>query len=144
MITQAITEEARNKILNSVGEYKPESGGVIACSDEGIIVDFYFDTEAGTGQASYKPSIEAINQQVNCTWAKLGCHFRGMVHSHPIHGNSDLSNSDVDMAKKIMLHNNLPSMLLIVVHSKNLFAWEVFCDENESRSQIEARKLEVI
>ena len=124
--TVRIKKDTYLNILNSIGKHEPESGGIIACSIDNDIVDFYFDVTAGTGKISYIPSISDINKKVNEDWGLLKYHFGGIVHSHPLISNSIYpSNSDIKMAEKIMLHNNLTSLFLIIVQGMKLSTWNV-------------------
>lgn len=124
--TVKIKKNVYHDILFSVGKYEPESGGIIACNLNGDIVDFYFDWEAGIGQINYVPSVDTINKKINNKWHLLNYVFGGIVHSHPLAASSSPSITDIRMALKIITHNYLESMLLIIVQKSKLSVWNVF------------------
>lgn len=123
-----ILNKVRDEILETVGYFPAESGGVLARDTQGVLVDFYFDCGAGIGKRSYIPTLNAINQQVNRQWHPLGCHFAGLVHSHPSHTNGKPSAEDIKMAQRIICRNHLSDMLLIIVYRKTLLTWNAYPD----------------
>lgn len=125
--------EVKEKILRSVGCCDAESGGVIARNPDDMIVDFYFDWEAGSGNISYVPSRDAINSQVNNRWQPLGYRFAGIVHSHPPAASREPSAADVRMAEKIIRCNRLKKIILIIVQADALSVWSV-SDDNRLES----------
>ena len=130
-----IYESTHKKILDSVGTYCAESGGVLACNQDSQIVDFFFDLDAGTGKKSYIPSQSAINHRVNQVWIPLGYHFGGVVHSHPEESSGNPSVPDIRMAERILQHNHLHEMYIIIVQKKTMLAWRVSLN-NESKPQV--------
>lgn len=134
-----IYREVKNKILESIGNCEAESGGIIACNQEDTITEFYFDFEAGSGKTSYIPSQNAINKQVNEIWRSSGYCFCGIVHSHPAKASYIPSVIDLKMAEKIVLHNHLEEILLMIIHKKIIRVWKM-----APNSQLEPCELTMI
>lgn len=78
-----ITKEAYNKIMSTVGCYRPETGGALFSDDGGYtVMSFVYDRRSGRTGASYSPNTEFINEIITQN-RKIGYTFVGFVHSHP-------------------------------------------------------------
>ena len=97
-----IKEEVLTAIKNTVGNFLPETGGIIGQKD-GIVCRFYFDDNSESGRAYYYPSVQTLNETIR-KWDEEGCTFCGIVHSH---GNQDfrLSEKDKELANAILSVN---------------------------------------
>lgn len=140
-MTVEILEHAWTKIMDSVGTYQAESGGVIACNEAAQIVDFFFDSDAGVGNRCYIPNQAAINRHVNQVWRPLGYRFGGVVHSHPEGSSCTPSAPDVKMAEKIILHNGLCELYLVIVQQNKSGIWRAVVDE---LSQIKVESCDLV
>ena len=129
-------------VLKSMREvlckYPAECGGVIACNPDGIIVDFYFDHEAGTGNMFYSPSVSAINEVVNNKWHSGGLRFAGVAHSHPEKSKLYPSNSDLRAAERILLNNEgLEEILLLIAMGENVKVWKMQLNQQLQECEIQ-------
>ena len=51
-----ISPKVLTEIMDTIGRQKPECGGILAADQNGGIADYYFDADAGVGNATYIPS----------------------------------------------------------------------------------------
>lgn len=124
--------DIQRSILETIGNTQPESGGILGCCKDNVITAFYFDEAAGTGKRSYIPTTKAIEHQINEVWYPLGFEFGGLIHSHPDYATPTLSTPDIQMAEKIMRHNQLKQLILIVVYRKTLYTWLTYFDQQDT------------
>lgn len=89
------------KILNALSNRKPEQGGIIGCSKESVIDNFYFDeSPVCSSVSSYTPNAKVLNEVINVKWANDDIRFVGVIHSHLI--NKELSREDIDFARDVL------------------------------------------
>lgn len=124
-MTIEIYPKVKNVILSAIRCHDAESGGIIACDRKGIVVDFYFDRDAGTGRRTYIPSRETLNRHINDVWGPQGYHFIGIVHSHPEVSPCALSREDIRAGETILRYNQLQQIILMVVQKKRWAAWYI-------------------
>ena len=72
----------------------------------------------------YVPDIDDLQEQLS-VWDKTNITFRGIIHSHTI--GDRLSPLDIQMARKVMDANMLPSLLMPVylIREKRIVCYEV-------------------
>ena len=69
-------------ILNTLGTYRPECGGVLGAGEDGVITHYYFDSTGKSEPKCYTPDVEAINRVLTEEWFPKGIFMVGIVHSH--------------------------------------------------------------
>ncbi len=94
-----IRESVYQSIKNTLGTYEPEKGGLLG-SKNGIISSFYYDEHALTGDNTYIPNIDKVNE-ILLKWESEEVTFAGIIHSHP-YLKKNLSFADIDFAKRII------------------------------------------
>lgn len=107
MITQKVWEE----IEVTIGNTKPETGGIIGRKNEKIVA-YYFDKTGVFLENKYIPDIRQINRVIT-NWAKCGISFCGFIHSHPLLHEKP-SYGDIEYAKKILKKNRLEKFYLLI------------------------------
>lgn len=74
-----------DQFRTSVGYYKAETGGMLACSSDTQCIDAYcFDKKSKNTSASYSYDIEDMSAAFR-KWKGMGFRSVGFVHSHPHH-----------------------------------------------------------
>ena len=102
-----ISPKVLTEIMDTIGRQKPECGGILAAYQNGGIADYYFDADAGVGNATYIPSRLPIQNFVRKHWSGPALRFCGVVHSHPPCSPCVPSNVDIQMACRIMRANRM-------------------------------------
>lgn len=107
MKEMVFTEKAYSDIMDTVGKFPAESGGILLGNrGDYIIQKFIFDGKGSTGPASYDPDVAFLNREVKKEWDENGLALLGFIHSHP-RGYSRLSGDmgngigDIGYIKKI-------------------------------------------
>lgn len=96
-----IEKKIYKEIIYHFENKRPEQGGIIGCSAEGVISEFHYDQNPEHSDiSSYVPNTEMLNEIINGKWLKKEVSFIGFVHSHYING--ELSLEDVEYARKIL------------------------------------------
>ncbi len=131
-----------DNIMKTIGTLEAECGGIIAIS-KGEISDYYFDSEAGYGKASYVPSRGTIQNYIREKWSTPELRFCGIVHSHPYCNTCEPSHIDIDMALKIMSLNNMDKLYLIIVKGDEIKLFCVSDSQNEGQKKYCEEKIEV-
>lgn len=89
------------QLLNALSNKKTEQGGIIGCSKENVIDNFYFDkSPVNSSISSYTPNAKVLTEIINVKWAKKNIRFIGMIHSHLI--NKELSEEDIEFARDVL------------------------------------------
>ncbi len=128
------SKEVITEIENTIGCLKPECGGIIAMNQNGIISDYYFDSDAGSGKASYIPSRITIQEYVRAHWLPPSKRFCGVVHSHPLCNTCEPSYIDINMALKIMTINKMDKFYLLMVWGSEMKLYCVTNKNNQTRN----------
>lgn len=82
MDTLKLSKNVFSQILDTIGKYPPECGGILGAKEDGIITEFYFD-EHGTSSANgYAPNVQMINEMLIHDWMPRSVLMVGIVHSH--------------------------------------------------------------
>lgn len=77
--------EVLDQFRTSVGYYKAETGGMLACSRDTQCIDAYcFDKKSKNTSASYSYDVEDMSAAFR-EWKGMGFRSVGFVHSHPPH-----------------------------------------------------------
>lgn len=101
MDTLKLLKDVFSQILDTVGKYPPECGGVLGAREGEIITEFYFD-EHGTSSANgYAPNVQIINKMLIHDWMPRGILMVGIVHSHS-NGNGVPSCGDISYGVRIL------------------------------------------
>lgn len=109
-----IKKQVLVEIGESIGKHRPETGGILGCSKEGVISHFLFDRNGKNTTYKYVPSVDYLNEYMENNWYNNGITFCGMVHSHPNNAQS-LSAGDLIYAKQIIQNfNNLDHLYLLL------------------------------
>ena len=115
--TMKMTREVFNKVQLSIGNMKPEQGGILGIRGDGDIIDcFVHDKSAKVGYAEYSPDVAFLNNVINRDWNENGIDFCGFIHSHPGQS-SELSKADIEYAKRIMEAFDLAYLYMPLVNS---------------------------
>ena len=123
-----ISKSVIDEIYGTIGTVEKESGGLIGSTDKSDIIDaYYFDKGRRSNANEYVPDIDDLQQRLS-VWDKANITFRGIIHSHTI--GDRLSPLDIQMARKIMDANMLPSILMPVylIREKRIVCYEVSDD----------------
>jgi len=132
-----ILKNVYKQIQATIGTLLPESGGIIAIDRNHCIAGFFFDEKAAFGKPSYVPSTIIIQEYVRENWSNGELSFCGIVHSHPVCNVCEPSYIDIEMARKIMLVNNMKELFLLMVRDKEI---KLFTVSNNDCKEI---KLEI-
>jgi len=132
MIT--ITKNVFDKFMHTLGARMPETGGILAINQNGIIDEFVYDKGIKSSTNFYIPNTKYLNQAI-CKWDKSETRiFAGMAHSHEI-GKEELSESDIEYAKKLIECFDLSYvyMLLLTTNTKQhkLLGYKCYYFENK-------------
>lgn len=95
---------------------KKERGGILGGKDD-LIYEYVFDQIALSSTNEYVPDINFLNSTV-CKWNNLNIDFLGFVHTHFIYEN--LSYSDIEYARKIILENSCKKIYMLIFHLKEM------------------------
>lgn len=106
-----IKKNIKDKIINTIGKNKIESGGIIGIK-ENCIVSFFFDKKI-CKEGQYTPSVRRLNKIIK-KWSKDNVMFVGFVHSHP-NGYNRPSSDDFVYAEKILENNKFIDYLLFPI-----------------------------
>lgn len=71
-----------DEIARTIGQRKPECGGVLGAGKDGIITEFFFDAHGVSSSTGYAPDVENINRVLSYDWMPRGIMMVGIVHSH--------------------------------------------------------------
>lgn len=82
METLRITASIYKQIINTIGYFPPECGGILGAAADGLVTEFYFDAYGKSTPNSYTPDIQSINEILINDWMPRGVLMVGIVHSH--------------------------------------------------------------
>ncbi len=111
-IFMKMSKKVYEDIMNKIGALYPERGGIIG-EKEGIICEFYYDTQAECNNNTYIPNVNELNIILK-EWYEHGIKFAGIIHSHPC-CKKELSYADIEYAKRIMKVNDMKNILFPIV-----------------------------
>ena len=95
-----INQQVYNRIVTTVKEIPPESGGILG-EKNGVIEFVEYDSGIPQGRmCSYSPNVQRLNYVI-AEWEQQGITFCGMFHTHYF-GVETLSEGDISYIKKIM------------------------------------------
>lgn len=140
-----MTNEVYNNIKKTVGNMKPEQGGILGIRNDSDIIDcFVHDKSAIVGYAEYNPNVKFLNDVINNDWSQNNIDFCGFVHSHPSQSNS-LSCADIEYAKRIMKEFDLVYLYMPLVNSSadgkfKIHGFFVFKDGHVEKTRVEIVK----
>lgn len=107
-----ITKDVYQEIMDTIGKYAPETGGVLGVK-EGTVCQYFFDKKSiGKGE-TYSPDLDNINMKIS-EWQKDGIEYVGIIHSHPSNLKI-LSYADIYYAHKMMDYNGMSNILFPLV-----------------------------
>ncbi len=133
-------KEVLENIEGTIGKFEPESGGILALDSEGVVSDFYFDHEAGSGNTSYIPSRISIQNHVINIWASSKLKFCGVAHSHPMCNLCEPSCIDIDMALKIMTANGMEQLYLLIVKGSEM---QLYCVTDQKGCEVHEEEIKI-
>ena len=107
--------------------------GILAADQNGGIAGYYFDADAGVGNATYIPSRLPIQDFVRKHWSGPALRFCGVVHSHPPCSPCVPSNVDIQMACRIMRANRMERLYLLIVQGEKC---RLFCVAAHSKDEL--------
>ena len=119
-----IHQNVFNEIRSSLGERKPECGGVLGARPDEPISKFYFDAAGISTEDSYTPDYVKINEILE-TWAKDGIQMVGMIHSHGNEGKFP-SCGDLYYCEQILRGNPSVSEFLLPIVTLDPFCISVY------------------
>lgn len=112
METVRIAKRVYQEIMDTIGKYPHETGGVLGVKD-GTVCQYFFDKKSIGKDDTYSPDVYSINKIIS-EWKREGIKYAGMIHSHP--GNmKKLSYADIYYANKQMECNNMSDILFPLV-----------------------------
>ncbi len=122
-ISQRLLLEIHSYFSNSYYE----SGGLIGSKEVDVIDSFYYDKVKEERRNESIPNVDVLQHQLSI-WNKEHIEFRGIIHSHLRCG--ELSQVDVNMARRVLGLNNIQSILMpIYIINKQIIIWhEVHID----------------
>ena len=130
-----ISPKVLTEIMDTIGRQKAECGGILAADRNGGIADYYFDADAGVGNATYIPSRLPIQDFVRKHWSGPALRFCGVVHSHPLCSPCVPSNVDIQMACRIMRANRMERLYLLMVQGEKC---RLFCVAAHGKDELSA------
>lgn len=78
------TSNAYNDIINTIGNVRCESGGLLfGYLDDYVVREFIFDENAQVTAASYTMNTNFLNKEIKRLWEEKGLACIGFIHSHP-------------------------------------------------------------
>ena len=81
--TITVAENILDEFRKTVGKNRPETGGMLACSEDMNKVDTWcFDRKSVNTSASYSYDVQKMSEQFK-KWKERGIRSVGFVHSHP-------------------------------------------------------------
>lgn len=116
------TDDILDEFRTTVGRYHPETGGMLACSEDMTKIDTWcFDYKSKNTNSSYSYDVEEMNKQYK-EWKEKGIRSVGFVHSHPdyyIYPSYD----DIATAQALMkfFGNDFFYLPIIITDKKGLF-----------------------
>jgi proteasome lid subunit RPN8/RPN11 len=137
MPTLSISDDVLIAIIETVGQQKAETGGVIGGkSATGLITHFHFDKSSQNSLATYSPDHTSLNQLFKNDWNPKDIWLCGFVHSHP-GGLNRPSQGDQIYAEKILNTNeDLECLWLPIVNTIpdtgafRIVPWAVYPNRN--------------
>ena len=96
-----MTRRVYERIVDTLGKYSPECGGVLGAGEDGVITEFFFDATGKSTPNGYAPDVKAINEMLTNDWMPRGILMVGIVHSHS-NGNSVPSCGDISYGVRIL------------------------------------------
>lgn len=106
-----ITNKVWEEIKTTIGNAKPEAGGILGIRKEKIVA-YYFDRTGLSLENKYIPDVGRINRVI-ADWAECGVSFCGFIHSHPL-PYAKPSYGDIEYVKKILKNNELKKLYLLI------------------------------
>ncbi|WP_034451181.1 hypothetical protein [Butyrivibrio sp. AE2032] len=129
--TNAILLVSQNIICDIYSSFSNscyESGGLIGSKEDNVIDSFYYDKGKEERRHDYIPNVDELQHQLSI-WNKEQIEFRGIIHSHLRCG--ELSQKDVNMARRVLELNNIPSILMpIYIINKQIIVWYEVLNDN--------------
>lgn len=95
---------------------KKEMGGILGGTDD-LIYEYVFDQIALSNTNEYVPNINFLNSVI-CKWNDSNIDFLGFVHTHFMYEN--LSYSDIEYARKIILENSCKEIYMLIADLKEM------------------------
>lgn len=126
MREMTFTQESYNSIVDTVGKFPVETGGILLGNrDDFVVQKFIFDKSGSRTSASYDPDIKSLNMIIKKEWEENGLALIGFVHSHPrglsrLSGDWGNNTGDIGYIKAIFKAiSGLDQFLVPIVHSTN-------------------------
>lgn len=109
-----IKDSILEKILNTIGNMKPEQGGIFG-GRENKVTHFYWDETAECADNEYAPDFYNLNVEIK-NWAEKSVEFFGIIHSHP-NGCGKLSENDISVADEILENSKRLKKIYMIILS---------------------------
>jgi proteasome lid subunit RPN8/RPN11 len=111
-----ISSVAYDGIVDFIGRFPAERGGMLGMDKNGCIIKFEADRGGNCNAVAYDPDIAYLNKVLD-KWDDMGIEFCGFVHSHP-GGLAHLSGHDIMYAGKLLeSFSKLENIWLPIVHT---------------------------
>ena len=115
----SITKKVMEDIINTVGKYPPETGGILGANTNGVVTHFYYDRTGISSASGYAPDVLSVNSVLANCWMPNEIFMVGIVHSH---STLNIAPSCGDIAYGIRILQALDTVeefyLPIVAHSE--------------------------
>ena len=118
-MVQVYFQSAYEHILETVGTFKPESGGILLGNPINYMVQkFVFDKNGNNFSYGYDPDVDFLNEVLKREWEENNLDFLGFIHYHPrgvehLSGDHGDGIGDLGYIKKIF--NAMPTLNKILV-----------------------------
>lgn len=139
IFTKGVMEE----IINTVGRFPPETGGILGACSNGIISHFYYDRTGKSTANGYAPDISTVNEIITNSWMPNGILMVGIVHSHA-NMNRTPSCGDISYGIRILQALNTVDQfyLPIVTRSEDVFEMCCYVLSHDPERQFICRKVD--
>lgn len=114
----------KNEILQTLGQFAFETGGILG-SCEGEVIDcFCFDKGIMNTGNSYNPNVKYLNEILE-EWNDNNIKFIGIIHSHM--RRKTLSLADLYFAEKLMKSNLIEELImsLFIIERHEIICYKI-------------------
>lgn len=120
------TKRIMDEIVNTVGRYPPETGGILGAGSDGIISHFYYDYTGKSTANGYAPDVSTVNEILTNCWMPKGIFMVGIVHSHD-NMNSVPSCGDISYGIRILQALSTVDRFYIPIVTRSKENFEMCC-----------------
>lgn len=115
-----------DEIVNTIGRYPPETGGILGANSSGIISYYYYDRTGKSTVHGYAPDVSAINKMLTEEWMPAEIFMVGIVHSHS-NMNGVPSCGDISYGVRILQALDTVDEFYLPIVTQSERGFEMFC-----------------